>query len=588
MSKVKVLAYNAWDYFKVPDPVTFRHHYSDITINRDRAPKPKARGKLAQLLEVFDWYPKHYSAYERQFLFKVDICVLVFTALSFFTKVLDSSNVSNAYVSGMKEELNLNGNELNYFSTCFNIGYCIFQIPLILLIQKQSFARYLLIGCELCWGLCTFYAATVGSANQLYFVRFLVGISEAVSFPGSYVIMSTWYTPEELVRRAGFYNFMSSVGSVFSGLLQTACHQYLDGLAGRSGWRWQFIIDGLITLFCTFYGFLFFPGTPATTKRFGLLSEDDLVFARHRMANKVALPKNFSKRNRRRILNDLLFTWQPYVLVLLWVGHHQVHYESDLKLYIKSLITDPINNAKYNYGPLAPTNFAAASGALSAICAFIVPNLCAVYGRLPIVLVIFAVTYFADANLVIWEGIPHRLKLLSYFLESPFQSGLAPTFYAWLANLCRDSAEKKQVVLALMNTMAYGTQAWSVPLQWNIKQAPRFFWGFRINLVVLAVVNLAFISAWVLERYDYRIVPHLAGNRRSFDGKGSNDYDGDDNYEDGGANQRETAINDYEEEEEEEEEGSRLIERNELLYLLEDKKNGDARVRVDSVESTSS
>jgi hypothetical protein len=30
---------------------------------------------------------------------------------------------------GMKEDLNLNGNELNYFTTAFNVAYCIMLIP---------------------------------------------------------------------------------------------------------------------------------------------------------------------------------------------------------------------------------------------------------------------------------------------------------------------------------------------------------------------------------------------------------------------------------------------------------------------------
>lgn len=38
------------------------------------------------------------------------------------------ADISAAYVSGMKEDLNLHGNEYNYFTTFFNIGYAIFLI----------------------------------------------------------------------------------------------------------------------------------------------------------------------------------------------------------------------------------------------------------------------------------------------------------------------------------------------------------------------------------------------------------------------------------------------------------------------------
>lgn len=505
-----------WNYLKIDEPRDIGEEYIDTLTDRLRTEEHPRNGRWAKFLEVFNWYPAHYSQYERQFLKKVDASVLLFTALSFYTKYLDSSNISNAYVSGMKEELGLVGNELNNFTSFFNIGYCLFQIPLVLLIQKQAFARYLLIACELCWGLCTFAASRAQTANQLYVVRLLIGISEAASFPGSYVIMSTWYTPEELVRRAGFYNLMASVGTATSGLLQTACKERLNGVWGKSSWRWQFIIDGIITLGCVLYGILLFPGTPETTRQFGLLNEDDLVFARKRMRGRVAIPKKFDKKTFKSIFK----TWQPYLLILLWCGHHQVGYDSDLKLYIKSLVPD-------RYSESAPTNFAAATGGVAAISAFLVPNLCAVYGHLPVVSVVFAIAYYAASVLVKWD-VSEKTLLSAYFLEHVFGSGLAPTFYSWAANLCKNSAEKKQFVLATINTVTYATQAWSVPLQWNIKNAPRFNTAFRINLALLVFVHLVFLSVWVLERYDSQLIPQFVDGTETY--MEVKTYDDNENY----------------------------------------------------------
>ncbi len=503
MSVLKRAGDRVWNYVKVDDPKDFKENYIDLTVNRERKPRREIKTKLAQLYEVFSWYPSHYSPFERRFLLKVDICVLLFMASSFYTKRLDTSNVANAYVSGMKEELDLKGNELNYFETFFNVGYCIFQLPLIFLIEKQAFARYLLIGCEFCWGICTFCSAAAKNAHQLYAIRFFVGVSEAISFPGAYLVMSTWYTPEELVRRAGFYNFMSAVGSATSGLLQTACREHLSGVFGRSGWRWQFIIDGVITVGCALYGFFFFPGTPATTKKFGLLTEDECIFARRRMANRVAVPKNFGKKT----FKDIFATWQPYLLTLLWVGHHQINYASDVQLYIKSKVE--------KYGKSAPTNYSSIANGVGAVCAFIVPNLCAVYGRLYVVSGVLLVQYFCNICLLIWN-IPDRLKLSNYFLEHVFENGLAPTFYAWSANLCRDSAEKKAFVLALINCLSYATQAWTVPLQWNTKYAPEFKMGYAVNLAIVIVETLTFYMTWALERWDHRVIPKFAGDRNAY------------------------------------------------------------------------
>lgn len=56
---------------------------------------------------------------ERAFLWRLDLGFLTIGFLGYMFKYLDQINISNAYVSGMQEDLNLTGNELNYFTTYF-------------------------------------------------------------------------------------------------------------------------------------------------------------------------------------------------------------------------------------------------------------------------------------------------------------------------------------------------------------------------------------------------------------------------------------------------------------------------------------
>jgi ACS family pantothenate transporter-like MFS transporter len=37
----------------------------------------------------------------------------------------------------------------------------------------------------------------------------------------------------------------NSLGSMFSGYLQAAAYRNLDGVYGRAGWRWLFIVQGI-------------------------------------------------------------------------------------------------------------------------------------------------------------------------------------------------------------------------------------------------------------------------------------------------------------------------------------------------------
>ena len=60
---------------------------------------------------------------EARLLVKIDWFVLSFVCLLYWVNYVDRLNISNAYVSGMKEDLNMHGNEFNVINTCFTVGY---------------------------------------------------------------------------------------------------------------------------------------------------------------------------------------------------------------------------------------------------------------------------------------------------------------------------------------------------------------------------------------------------------------------------------------------------------------------------------
>ncbi|KAI4765227.1 hypothetical protein E4T52_02580 [Aureobasidium sp. EXF-3400] len=59
---------------------------------------------------------------ERKLVQKLDFFILTFCCLMYFLNYLDRSNLTNAYVSGMKEDLNFKGNELTQINTVFTVG----------------------------------------------------------------------------------------------------------------------------------------------------------------------------------------------------------------------------------------------------------------------------------------------------------------------------------------------------------------------------------------------------------------------------------------------------------------------------------
>lgn len=74
----------------------------------DAVKETPKRGWRSYIWDTFDKSPE-----ERKFLFKLDAALLTFASLGYFIKYLDQINVNNAFVSGMKEDLGLYGNQVS-------------------------------------------------------------------------------------------------------------------------------------------------------------------------------------------------------------------------------------------------------------------------------------------------------------------------------------------------------------------------------------------------------------------------------------------------------------------------------------------
>lgn len=73
-------------------------------------------------------------------------------------------------------------------------------------------------------------------------LRIILGALEAGLYPGSVYLLSTWYPRYELQKRNALFYLIGSVASGFGGILAYGLMQ-MDGLGGKSGWQWIFIVS---------------------------------------------------------------------------------------------------------------------------------------------------------------------------------------------------------------------------------------------------------------------------------------------------------------------------------------------------------
>lgn len=116
----------------------------------------------------------------------------------------------------MKEDLKLNGNQLNLLTTYWTVGYIIGQLPSQIIITKVRPSIWLPTA-ELAWGFLVMGMAGAKNIQTLYALRFFVGLLEASAYPGIMTLLGNWYTPAELGKRACIFQASSSAAQMFSG-----------------------------------------------------------------------------------------------------------------------------------------------------------------------------------------------------------------------------------------------------------------------------------------------------------------------------------------------------------------------------------
>src|SRR3984885_15897199 len=77
--------------------------------------------------------------------------------------------------------------------------------------------------------------------------RFFLGMAEAGLFPGVNYYLSCWYKRSEFGVRAAIFFSAAAVAGSFGGLLAAAIAK-MDGIGGRPGWAWIFILEGILTV----------------------------------------------------------------------------------------------------------------------------------------------------------------------------------------------------------------------------------------------------------------------------------------------------------------------------------------------------
>ncbi|KAL4950412.1 major facilitator superfamily domain-containing protein [Aspergillus filifer] len=210
---------------------------------------------------------------------RIDLRLVVTLGCLYCISLLDRTNLGAASVAGMQPDLNMNASNNGYSITSlvFFITYTIFQIPATVIIRKMG-PRIFLSSIVFFWGAVMIGFGFVPSWPAMAGLRVILGALEAGFYPGCVYLLSTWYTRYELQKRNAAFYLIGSTASGFGGILAYGLMQ-MDGLGGQNGWRWIFIIEGILTCVLGFGSYLILVDFPEKSpKSWNFLNESEAAY----------------------------------------------------------------------------------------------------------------------------------------------------------------------------------------------------------------------------------------------------------------------------------------------------------------------
>ncbi|KAF9267380.1 MFS general substrate transporter [Marasmius fiardii PR-910] len=418
---------------------------------------------------------------------RLDLAILPMMTLYYFLSFLVSTRnkLGNARVAGLQKALHMTDHQYSVCVTVLYVPYIFAELPSNLLLRKLT-PRIVMPSLLTVWGLIVTFQGFITTYPTLVGVRALLGLVEGPMFPGIVLYLSGFYTRRELSLRVAIFFSAASLSGAFSGLLAAAII-HMDGLGGRPGWAWIFILEGIFSVLVGITGFFVTPSTPRDVKFF-VTEEDKDVLERRLIQDRPSVTPHdhFSLKEVFRSLSS------PHVIMVFVLFYMTGTTLYGLALFLPSIVNQlgytPNESQLLSVGPFA--------------AGFLVTLVSAYYSDRHQVRAIPTAMISTLAIIGFAMYLTAETKLVRYgslYLTVPGVYAVAPVVSAWMANNSEPYYTRAtSIAVGFIATNSGGiTSTWMFPT----KEGPRFIKTTIVDLVFSAlIVVIAIVNALYLRR----------------------------------------------------------------------------------------
>jgi ACS family pantothenate transporter-like MFS transporter len=289
----------------------------------------------------------------------------------------------------------------------------------------------------------------------------------------------------------------AALAGMFSGYLQAGAYKGLDGVYGKQGWQWLYIVCGIISLPIAFLGYFFIPDFPETTRAFYITKEEAHQQCQ-RLINEGQKPLGHNPWTRKKFFG-ILRQWQFWVLP---IGYFFVQGSFTSQQPVMALWLKSKGHSVYERN-VWPTGQVAVGVVVQLLFAALSDSPLLKGRRWPSIIVMQTGTLFGAIILAAWPA-SDTLKYVAYYFLY-FSVGVPGPYYAWYSDLIPHDHEMRGFVIAASNMFSYIMSIWYTIAVWRTTDAPRFKAGFTAaSALGVAMIVLTLLLRLLQKRADLR------------------------------------------------------------------------------------
>ncbi|KAK6457900.1 allantoate permease [Scheffersomyces xylosifermentans] len=177
---------------------------------------------------------------------KVDGVIALFACILFTGLQIDRGNLSQALSDNLLGDLGMTTNDYNMGNTIFLVCFMMGEIPSSILSKWIGVDRFIPFQ-MITWSIIASMQCFLTGKYSFFLARALTAFLESGLIAELVLFLSTYYKSRELPIRLSWLWVTLSVVQIGGAIFSLAILR-LRGLFGWEGWRWLFLIEGLITL----------------------------------------------------------------------------------------------------------------------------------------------------------------------------------------------------------------------------------------------------------------------------------------------------------------------------------------------------